>query len=188
MKTIKIIIIITSIILIGLFFKSHFDMKSELKASRHNINELINETRLNKQLYLTRDQFAGVLLNENKRLLKQLKDSLNIKTKNIIRTVNNSYHYKYTDTIIKAEEKDSNYYAVYNPDECIKVDIKFSLAEKDFTFSNSEIKYESETVYYKERQTKKGKKIFWPFGKKKIKAETLNNCTGKTTTEDIIIQ
>lgn len=163
-------------------------MKSELKKSRHNIEQLINDNNKNKTLYLTKKDFKLYSTNENKKLLKTLLDSFKIKNKNVVRTFNNNYHFKYTDTIIQARKKDSIYSTLYAlPDSCFRVGVKFDLLEEVFLFQDPEMNYESETVYFKERTFKNGKKIFWPLGKKRLKAKTINSCTGETTTEEIII-
>lgn len=186
--TTKLIIILIGIILIGLFIYDHFEMKSQLEKANHNVSELIKENKQNKTFYPTQDQFEEMLENYANKLIAELRDSLNIKPKHIVKTYTNTYHHHYKDTIIHAEKKDSSYYATFEPDSCLKVDVKFSLVDEAFTFSNPIVDYKSATIHFWSRQTKKGKKIIWPFGKKKLIMKTINKCEGETTTEEIIIQ
>jgi len=188
MKTIYKLIFAALIILIvgGLLF-GYFDLKTKLEISHENTNQLIDETRQNKELFLTRDQLGSYISNSNNKLLKHILDSLNIKTKHVIRTVNNNYYNHYKDTVIKAEQKDSIYSTLYAPDKCFQVGVEFNLASKHFLFKDPIMNYSSQSVLYKSRENKKGKKRFWPFGKNYTRTETLNNCTGKTTTEEVTV-
>jgi hypothetical protein len=188
MKTIyKIILTALAILLFCLLVGAYFDLKKNLETSRENTSQLLNETRLNKELYLTRDQFNGLLSNSNKSLLKTILDSFNVKTKHISRTVNNSYYYHYKDTVVQAEKVDSLYKTNYAPDSCISFDVSFDFMNESFIFENVVLNYESESIYFKIRETKKGKRIFWPFGKLRLKAKTLNNCTGESKITEINI-
>jgi hypothetical protein len=76
----------------------------------------------------------------------------------------------------------------YHPDSCINLKGKVDWANDSITFELFEVNIDSKTVYYQVRQTKNGKRIFWPFGQKTIHAVSTNNCSGQTETKQITIK
>jgi len=197
LKSSLIIIILFAILILLLtaFAVLYQEQKKQNEVIRQTQSDILEGKHENLRFLVKLQEFKDYLAANEESLLNKLIDSLKVKPKNVIKTINNSYHHFYPDTTQKGEPEkvesdegtDTIFKTTYNPDQCIKVDVKFSLLSKDFTFEKSITNYESETLLYQSRETKKGKKIFWPLGKKKIRSETLNNCAGKTQIKEIEI-
>jgi hypothetical protein len=130
-------------------------------------------------LNLTKKEFK-----KSDSLLKSKLDSLNVKIKHVERVYTNTYHHIYDSTktvLITKENNVKSFNHVF--DSCLSVSGRVS--NDSIFFDKTELNYNSETFYF----WKRTKKIFFiPFGRKKHFVKTLNNCTGKTHTKEIIIK
>jgi hypothetical protein len=180
----KLIVIIVLLLLIYLFFKQIQSLRKDNDRLLNNVEQLISNNN-SKVLELTKDEFKKNYYDKDS-LLKKIVDSINIKYKNIERTINNKYTFTYDTVITHLIPTPDTTIKNFNHkfDECVSVSGQINWRKSDITFDALKIDYNSTTVYYWERAHK-----FWfiKFGKKINKAITTNNCTGKTITTEIDI-
>ena len=178
------LLIIVGIIGAGIFL--YAKLKEMNDRNFNNYQELLNQSN-NKILEFTKREFKYLTM-QNDSTLRMVLETNNIKPGKVQKITKNTYVNNYDTAVIIKKDTilEGVKHIKYTPDDCVKLEIRI---EEDTAYIDSLLfNYNSTTVYYKERLTKSGKKIFFPFGRSSIKGVTVNNCTGKTSTEEIVIE
>lgn len=161
-------------------YKQFSSLKDENDRLLHNMEQRLMN-RQDEVLLLTKRELKKY---NQDTLLNKLMDSLNIKAKHIISTINHKYHYVYDTTI---------YLAVDTLKPTIKrFGVKFNdcisaygfVDTNSITFDSIPVNYNATTVYYWNRPKKLW---FIKYGKKQYFAGTKNNCTGESKVQKIDI-
>lgn len=179
-KIIPYLIIIILLLVGWLGFNTFKDYKDEMNLQLHNM-ELRLADRQDEIFSLTKKEFRKY---DRDTLLNMLMDSLELKTKNIISTINHKYHYIYDTTVylvvdtLKPTIK--KFGVKFN--DCISV---YGFVDTNsITFDSIPVNYNATTIYYWERPHK-----FWfiKYGRKQYFSDTKNNCTGESKVQQITI-
>jgi len=178
---VTILVIIAVILMIVGFLSKFATLLSSNKEMEHTITELIKSTN-DKSYTVSKDEFRQYVL-KNDSLLKEVIKANNIKVKNVTRVINNHYKYDYDTTIVMAGDSIRRFN--YKPDSCVHVS-GLVLADS-ITFDTLMVDYRSASVYWWKRVGNKGNRTFFPFGHKETHVNTINKCSGETTTEEITI-
>lgn len=179
----NLVIYIIGIVLIVLLFVGYMNLQKKFNLYQSNQEQLLNKVP-DKSLFLIKQDFKEYQKQLNDSLFKKITDSLNIRFKNITRTINHKYSYSYdsTFTVLIKHQNSKEWHFNKEFDNCLSLSgrIKDTL----IFFDEVIIDYEAQTIYYFKRKKILG---FLPFGRKQFHAITENNCTGQTTTQEINI-
>lgn len=185
MGTIRLILLglIVIVLISGFaFFKLWQTEREKRRIGEQNIESLMlsHEKELDLVLKLTAKEIKKL----KPELVKLIKDSLNIKPKQLKSVVTTIYHHIYdTAKAPLIELNDSIFTFKHSFDSCIKTSGRVDINNEVIYFDNTEINNKNTSVMYWER---KHKILFIKWGKKWY-SKTINNCTGKTTVEKIDI-
>jgi len=165
-----------------------FNLNNQIERLSNNFKQVYTNMP-DKDLMLTKQEFKQLNKQSEDKILAYVMDSLKLKYKHIRQTIDNNYEYSYDTTIVMTYDIKGSpiRYFSYQPDSCINVEGRMDFFTDTMIFDKFDIRYASKSVYYWNRETKNGRKIFWPFGKKINYCTTVNNCKGQTKTKKITI-
>jgi hypothetical protein len=179
----KLILIIVFALLVYLFFNQIQSLKKDNDRLLNNVEQLMSDNNT-KVLEMTKQEFLKNYYDKDS-LLRKIVDSINIRYKNIERTINYKYYHIYDTTVFLIETKDSTIKKFKHEfDKCVSVSGEINWYKSTITFDSLKLSLNTTTLYYWQRPHK-----FWfiKYGKKQLKAATLNNCSSKTVVNDITI-
>jgi hypothetical protein len=177
-------IAIIAILLAAIFglYKLWQSEKSERIRVQSNQESLILSHK--KQMDLTLQLTKEELTRFKPELLKTIKDSLNLKTKQITNITTNQYNYTYDSIkVALTPRNDSMFQFKHSFDNCLSIAGRVDVFNKDLYFDTPILNYKSTSAAY----WKKTKRfLFIPYHKELFQ-KTYNNCTGKSRIEKIEI-
>jgi hypothetical protein len=157
--------------------------KSERIRQQDNNNSLMlsHKQQMDLTLKLTKDEFKKF----KPELLQEIRDSLNVKSKQITNVTTNTYNYTYDTTKVPlTPQNDSIFKFKHKFDNCLSIAGRVDVFNKDLYFDTPEMNYKSTSVAYWE----KTKRFFFIKYHKELFQKTYNNCTGETKIEKIEIE
>ena len=182
-KQIFIVVFLVAVLGFFMFFKMWQSEKAERIREQNNVESLMisHKKQMDLTLNLTKDEFREF----KSELISTIKDSLQIKTKQIERVTTNTYNYTYDTVRVELKpQNDSIFNFNHSFDNCMSIGGRVDILNKDIYFDDPVINYRSTSTYYWEKQ----KKFLFIKWKKQYFKKTFNNCTGETKIEKIIIK
>jgi len=179
----KLILIIILCILVYIFFKQIQNLKQNNDRLLTNVEQLMNNNN-SKILELTKQEFKKNYYDKDS-LLRSIVDSINIRYRNIERTINYKYYHIYDTTITLITTSDSTIKKFKHEfDKCVSVSGEVNWKKSIIKFDSLKLNMNTTTLYYWKRPHKF---LFINWGKKEHFAVTKNNCSGETKMTDIEI-
>lgn len=153
-----------------------------------NVETLMNDTLQDKNLMLTKSDFKQHMKNQNDSLFMLLKDSLDLRYKNIERVITYNYFNTYdtaiTKLIIKNEQPGSFYFDYVFPDSCLILAGQVHLKDSTIQFDKVTQDIKGKLIYFWKRKKLLG---FLRIGRKQFHAVSENKCFGIDETYTIEI-